>query len=162
MGWKATRVTGDRWPCSVCRGGFRGTQSVTEAARRELGAEASSSVNWAFRVSNSMIWPVTESRRSKHDMRRANFLRKRLQRKHPSERPVPRERPPCFLWAEFAGRLRLQKKHAQLTFFCNLITDVHFFSSRPAYFAFGSGMNPCWSVSRWSASNVSVKPLVCR
>lgn len=38
----------------------------------------------------------------------------------------------------------LVRGNGELTFFCSLITLVHFFSSRPAHFAFESGAKSVW------------------
>jgi len=49
------------------------------------------------------------------------------------------------------------------TFFCNRITDVHFFSSNPTHFAFPSlGSKSSVSVSRRKDSYVSCRPEACR
>lgn len=61
-GWKATLVTGLRWPVIVCRAGARGSQSGELADGRFVGADESSSVSCAFFVSRSMIYHAqTES-----------------------------------------------------------------------------------------------------
>jgi hypothetical protein len=54
----------------------------------------------------------------------------------------------------------LERRH---TFFCNRITDVHFFSSNPTHFAFPSlGSKSSVSVSRRRDSYVSCRPEACR
>jgi hypothetical protein len=57
------------------------------------------------------------------------------------------------------SRLVIEVRISALTFFCNLITDVHFFSNNPTHFALGSSTSKSsFSVSRFSASYVPSMP----
>ena len=57
--------------------------------------------------------------------------------------------------------MTLDRKTCMRTFFCNRITLVHFFSSSPTYFPFGSGVYST-PVSDLSALNASVKLFACK
>lgn len=111
------------WPCRVCLAGLRGSQSglvlLDEDAEGFARECVSSSSSCAFRASRSMICCGTLS-----ISMRVSVLPRQQQRW--SEREQSSSRP-------------THQHICILTFFCRRITEVHFFSSSPAHFAFGSG-----------------------